>query len=126
MAVSSECSLEVINSLRLFDKRLLNKYGGQIFKVLEMQNEISDNTDAQLLARPLNVSMRAKLKACQQVVETRSQTLGMAPELLARKKILQNQLLMFKKTGELLWEGELAAWRREILEPEFIGIYSEA
>jgi len=126
MAVSSECSLEVINSLRLFDKRLLNKYGGQIFKVLEMQNEISDNTDAQLLARPLNVSMRAKLKACQQVVETQSQKLGIAPELLARKKILQNQLLMYKKTGELLWEGELATWRREILEPEFIGIYSEA
>ena len=126
MAVSSECSLEVINSLRLFDKRLLNKYGGQIFKVLEMQNEISDNTDAQLLARPLNVSMRAKLKACQQVVETQSQKLEIAPELLARKKILQNQLLMYKKTGELLWEGELATWRREILESEFIEIYSEA
>ena len=93
MAVSRECSVEVINSLRLSDKRLLNKYGGQIFKVLEMQNEVFDDIDAQLLARPINASMRAKLKACQQVVETQSQNLGMAPELLARKKILQNQLM---------------------------------
>jgi ribonuclease D len=91
-----------------------------------MQNEVSDDTYTQLLARPLNAPMRAKLKACQQVVKTQSQKLGMAPELLARKKTLQNQLLMYKKTGELLWEGELAAWRREILEPEFIRIYSEA
>ncbi len=126
MAVSSECSLEVINSLRLSDKRLLNKYGGQIFKVLEMQNEVSDDTDAQLLTRPLSMSMRAKLKECQHVVETQSQKHGIAPELLARKKILQKQLLMYKKTGKLLWKGELATWRKEILEPEFIGIYSEA
>ncbi len=126
MAVSSECSLEVINSLRLSDKRLLNKYGGQIFKVLEMQNEVSDDTDAQLLTRPLSMSMRAKLKECQHVVQTQSKKHGIAPELLARKKILQNQLLMYKKTGKLLWKGELATWRKEILEPEFIGIYSEA
>ena len=126
MAVSSECSLEVINSIRLSDKRLLNKYGGQIFKVLEKQNVVSDDTDAQLLTRPLSMSMRAKLKKCQHVVETQSQKHGIAPELLARKKILQNQLLMYKKTGKLLWKGELATWRKEILEPEFIGIYSEA
>ena len=126
MAVSSECSLEVIHSIRLSDKRLLNKYGGQIFKVLEMQNEVSGDTDAQLLTRPLSMSMRAKLKKCQHVVETQSQKHGIAPELLARKKILQNQLLMYKKTGKLLWKGELATWRKEILEPEFIGIYSEA
>jgi len=126
MAVSSECSLEVINSIRLSDKRLLNKYGGQIFKVLEKQNVVSDDTDAQLLTRPLSMSMRAKLKKCQHVVETQSQKHGIAPELLARKKILQNQLLMYKKTGKLLWTGELATWRKEILEPEFIGIYSEA
>ena len=126
MAISSECSLEVINSIRLSDKRLLNKYGGQIFKVLEMQNEVSGDTDAQLLTRPLSMSMRAKLKECQHVVETQSKKHGIAPELLARKKILQNQLLMYKKTGKLLWKGELATWRKEILEPEFIGIYSEA
>ena len=126
MAVSSECSLEVINSIRLSDKRLLNKYGGQIFKVLEKQNVVSDDTDAQLLTRPLSMSMRAKLKECQHVVETQSKKHGIAPELLARKKILQNQLLMYKKTGKLLWKGELATWRKEILEPEFIGIYSEA
>jgi len=126
MAVSSECSLEVINSIRLSDKRLLNKYGGQIFKVLEKQNVVSDDTDAQLLTRPLSMSMRAKLKECQHVVETQSKKHGIAPELLARKKILQKQLLMYKKTGKLLWKGELATWRKEILEPEFIGIYSEA
>ena len=126
MAVSSECSLEVIHSIRLSDKRLLNKYGGQIFKVLEKQNVVSDDTDAQLLTRPLSMSMRAKLKECQHVVETQSKKHGIAPELLARKKILQNQLLMYKKTGKLLWKGELATWRKEILEPEFIGIYSEA
>ena len=126
MAVSSECSLEVIHSIRLSDKRLLNKYGGQIFKVLEKQNEVSDDTDAQLLTRPLSMSMRAKLKECQHVVETQSKKHGIAPELLARKKILQKQLLMYKKTGKLLWKGELATWRKEILEPEFIGIYSEA
>ena len=77
-----------------------------------------------MLNRPLDAAMRVKLKACQQVVKRQSEELNMAPELLARKKILHEQLWAYKNTGGIVWAGELSEWRREVLESEFVRIYS--
>ena len=125
MADDSECTLNKVNSLELSDKRLLGKYADQIYKVLKYQNQAFDEVDTKMLNKPLNAAMRVKLKACQQVVKRQSEKLSMAPELLARKKILHEQLWAYKNTGGLIWVGELSAWRREVLEPEFVRIYSE-
>lgn len=125
MADDSECTLNKVNSLELSDKRLLGKYADQIYKVLKYQNQAFDEVDAKMLNKPLDAAMRVKLKACQQVVKRQSEKLSMAPELLARKKILHEQLWAYKNTGGLIWVGELSAWRREVLEPEFVRIYSE-
>ena len=125
MADDSECTLNKVNSLELSDERLLGKYADQIYKVLKYQNQAFDEVDAKMLNKPLDAAMRVKLKACQQVVKMQSEELSMAPELLARKKILHDQLWAYKNTGELVWVGELSAWRREVLEPEFVRIYSE-
>ena len=125
MADDSECTLNKVNSLELSDERLLGKYADQIYKVLKYQNQAFDEVDTKMLNKPLNAAMRVKLKACQQVVKRQSENLSMAPELLARKKILHEQLWAYKNTGGLIWVGELSAWRREVLEPEFVRIYSE-
>ena len=125
LAAGSECTLNKVNSLKLSDERLLGKYADQIYKVLKYQNQAFDEVDAKMLNKPLDAAMRVKLKACQQVVKMQSEELSMAPELLARKKILHDQLWAYKNTGELVWVGELSAWRREVLEPEFVRIYSE-
>ena len=125
MADDSECTLNKVNSLELSDERLLGKYADQIYKVLKYQNQAFDEVDTKMLNKPLNAAMRVKLKACQQVVKRQSEKLSMAPELLARKKILHEQLWAYKNTGGLIWVGELSAWRREVLEPEFVRIYSE-
>ena len=125
MADDSECTLNKVNSLELSDERLLGKYADQIYKVLKYQNQTFDEVDTKMLNKPLNAAMRVKLKACQQVVKRQSEKLSMAPELLARKKILHEQLWAYKNTGGLIWVGELSAWRREVLEPEFVRIYSE-
>ena len=125
MADDSECTLNKVNSLELSDERLLGKYADQIYKVLKYQNQTFDEVDTKMLNKPLNAAMRLKLKACQQVVKRQSEKLSMAPELLARKKILHEQLWAYKNTGGLIWVGELSAWRREVLEPEFVRIYSE-
>ena len=125
LADGSECTLNKVNSLKLSDERLLGKYADQIYKVLKYQNQAFDEVDTKMLNKPLNAAMRVKLKACQQVVKRQSEKLSMAPELLARKKILHEQLWAYKNTGGLIWVGELSAWRREVLEPEFVRIYSE-
>ncbi len=125
LADDSECTLNKVNSLELSDERLLGKYADQIYKVLKYQNQAFDEVDTKMLNKPLNAAMRLKLKACQQVVKRQSEKLSMAPELLARKKILHEQLWAYKNTGGLVWVGELSAWRREVLEPEFVRIYSE-
>ena len=125
MTGDSECTLNKVNCLELSDERLLGKYADQIYKVLKYPNQAFDEVDTKMLNRPLDAAMRVKLKACQQVVKRQSEELNMAPELLARKKILHEQLWAYKNTGGIVWAGELSAWRREVLESEFVRIYSE-
>ena len=53
-----------------------------------------------------------------------AERLTIAPELLARKRQLQNLVRNYQNTGELLWEDDLSGWRREILEEEISPLFS--
>ena len=74
--------------------------------------------DRSLLNFPLRPALRKQLKACQSVVYSLAEKLSVAPELLARKRLLQNLVRDYESFGELRWEGDLSGWRKELLEPE--------
>jgi ribonuclease D len=58
------------------------------------------------------------------VVAEIAERLTIAPELLARKRLLQNLVRNYQNSGELLWEDELSGWRREVLEGEISPLFS--
>lgn len=75
--------------------------------------------DRALLSPPLPPRFRGPLKAWKKIVQERAEALGIAPELLARKKWMHELLKGFENTGELNWQPPLEGWRQQELESAF-------
>lgn len=70
----------------------------------------------ELTEQPLNTEMRKSLKLCQGIVRQFAEKLGMAPELLARKKQLIPLIDAAHVSTEFTWPEGLGGWRQSILE----------
>ena len=115
-------SIEALRSIRLTDSRLVNRHASQLFEVLSNHEEKFAAIDRSLLNAPFKPSMRSSLKACQNCVAQLAEDLQLAPELLARKKLLQDLIREFNRSGKLIFSGEMSGWRQQILEPAFTQI----
>ena len=119
-----EISLDAVMSVQEVDGRFLSRYGNELIELVASTDSNLECVNRELLNKPLNPSLRKKLKQCQKIVNAKAQELQMAPELLGRKKQLLDFLRNFERSGQVEWTGEFAGWRREILEPEFQSIMS--
>ena len=125
LSKSNELSLELFKSAEEVDSRFLSRYSGELLGVLTDAKEDLQPINRELLNKPLGSQFRKKLKHCQKVVNLKAEGLEMAPEILGRKKQLLEFLRNFQATGQVQWSGELAGWRRGILESEFTAIMSD-
>ena len=107
-----------LESITFSDRRFIGRYGDEILNLLNNPNMQQICIDRSLLNFPLRPALRKQLKACQYVVSSLAEKLSVAPELLARKRLLQNLVRDYESFGELRWEGDLSGWRKELLEPE--------
>lgn len=120
----TKLSTESLESLSLSDRRIISRYGEEIIETLNSPISGQMIVDRTLLNFPLRPPLRKKLKSCQNVVAVLAEKLSVAPELLARKRLLQELLRDYESHGVLRWQGELAGWRRELLEPEINPLFS--
>ncbi|MDP6536239.1 MAG: ribonuclease D [Gammaproteobacteria bacterium] len=115
-------SIEALRSIKLTDSRLLGRYASQLLAVLSNDEEEFAAIDRSQLNVPFKSAMRSNLKACQKCVAQLAEELQLAPELLARKKLLQDLIREFDRSGKLIFSGEMSGWRQQILEPAFTQI----
>lgn len=69
-----------------------------------------------LTEQPLDTAMRKSLKACQGIVRQFAEQLGVAPELLARKKQLVPLIYAAQISADFPWPEGLSGWRQALLE----------
>jgi len=100
------------------DKRLIRRYSEKFLALAQGHDSDFIEIDRRLINTPLTPPLRRKLKSCQSFVTSKAQELAVAPELLGRKKQLQELIRSYENTGELCWEGELSGWRRQILDAD--------
>ena len=60
--------------------------------------------------------MRKSLKVCQGIVRQFAEQLGIAPELLARKKQLLPLIYAAQISADFPWPNGLSGWRQALLE----------
>ena len=122
--LSLEGSVKNFKSIAFSDRRFYSRYGNEIIEIIDsLVGDVSE-VDRSILNFPLSPLLRKKLKSCQKVVAEIAERLTIAPELLARKRQLQNLVRNYQNTGELLWEDDLSGWRREVLEEEISPLFS--
>tara|TARA_B110000858_G_scaffold195960_1_gene253581 strand:- start:32575 stop:33723 length:1149 start_codon:yes stop_codon:yes gene_type:complete len=121
---AGEFTLDVVSDAEGVDSRFLLRNASELYQLLSDSANRSA-VDPTLLNKPLNAALRNKLKSSKQVANTKAEELGMAPELLGRKKFLVELLRSFERSGELQWSGDFAGWRRELLEVELTAIMTE-
>ena len=118
---TGEFTLDVVSNAEGVENRFLSRNASELFRLLS-DTANSSEVDPALLNKPLSTPLRNKLKLSKQVANAKAEELGMAPELLGRKKFLVELLRSFERDGELQWSGEFAGWRRELLEAELTAI----
>lgn len=69
-----------------------------------------------LIEQPLSPAMRKSLKRCQSIVREEAEKLGIASELLARKKQLVPLIYAAQRGADFAWPQELNGWRQTLLE----------
>lgn len=94
---------------------LLNRDGEDILALIKAPQKGSAPRP-ELTEQPLSTEMRKSLKLCQGVVRQFAERLGIAPELLARKRQLVPLINAAHIGPDFEWPASLAGWRRSLLE----------
>lgn len=101
------------------------KHNGERLIAIFRQPITTSTASNTSLPPPLPSNQRNMLKKLRELVVARAEELGIAPELLARKRwitdLLQNSLAGTENT----WPESLRGWRQEILEPDFSAVLNE-
>lgn len=114
-----QLTLADLKDMPQLDPQVASRYGQDLLRYLEGEPRFDVAIDRELLNVPLAIGSRKHMKACQQVVQRLAAELGMAPELLGRKKLLIELIRNFERTGTLLWPESAPEWRKTVLGPEF-------
>lgn len=106
------------------DKRMLNRYGKKILSALRDDSLSDGMPDRSRLNTPLSGSERKLLKAGQKLVQEKAEQVGMAPEILGRKRWLIELIQRYRQHGSFLESQHGGDWRMQILNPELSNILS--
>jgi ribonuclease D len=101
---------------------VVRRYGRNLIEAHQRGRE--SETTVELLDRPLSPSQGARLKALRDVAKETAMSLGMAPELLARKKDVEACLRHFMFADEL--SATYSGWRGDVVGASFLQILETA
>lgn len=108
-------SIAALSAIPDLPKPLISRDGARILELIATPH-IGPALNPDLVEQPLSVQMRKTLKQCQSVVRTEAEKLGIATELLARKKQLLPLIALSENHKEFTWPEELGGWRQAFLE----------
>ena len=101
------------------NKGLTRAYNRELKALLDgeqkMQITISSPADRGLLKRGLPRDLNGLLRSCQRAVAARAAALGLPPEMLGRRRHLEQLLQEVRRQGMAAWPGVFAGWRAEVL-----------
>ena len=119
LTLSRESSINPSMLKELLPPPVFKKYGNAL---VDAHAKGSQATLPKLLDRPLTAAQSARVKALRAVAAEQAQTLGIAPQLLARRKDVENCLRYYGRTGNL--SPIYLGWRNAFVGDAFRDILS--
>lgn len=115
IATAMPQELSELTAVADLPRPLVSRDGGDILALIKAPQR-GPAPRPELTEQPLSTEMRKALKTCQAIVRQLAEQLGMAPELLARKKQLIPLIYAAHLSAEFPWPEDLAGWRQSLLE----------
>jgi ribonuclease D len=121
LAERRPASLSELQKIPELPRQLQQRFAQEVLQLIAAP-PIGELPTAQLLDQPLTTVQRTVLKRLQEKVAGIAASLGIASEVLARKKQLQELLLASTAAGHLVWPQLVQGWRHELLGEAFAAI----
>lgn len=102
-------------SIGELSKSLLHKDSDNLLEIITAPH-LGETLKLSTVDLPLSAEMRGHLKKCQAVVQQKAEEIGIAPEMLARKKQLLPLVIEVSKNKNFVWPEPLSGWRQPLLE----------
>lgn len=121
LAESMPTNKTELANLHELPRSLQQQDGATLLEIIARPHSGAD-LQPELIEQPLTPEQRKLLKKCQDVVRLKADELGLAPELLARKKQLIPLISEFQNRGTFCWPTAMGNWRRDILETSLLNV----
>lgn len=115
----------VIQSAAGIDRRFAKRYAVELSKFLQQTPETMAVPERGLSGSPLDHVEREKLKKCRELARSEAERIGISPELLGKRKQLQQLVHVHARTGRIVWPAEFHGWRQRVLAPGLAEILPE-
>lgn len=112
-----------LRSLKDMNRNIYHQDADALLDIIHQAAAVSGETLERVEGAPLSPDQRKMLKRCQQLVRMIADRLGIAEELLARKKHLLTIVAGYDKPG-FIWPTDIDGWQRPLLEAELGALFS--
>ncbi|MXZ32431.1 MAG: ribonuclease D [Gammaproteobacteria bacterium] len=97
--------------------KFLKRFASSLAEFLAQQPSNSPAPRRNERFAPLDHTQRGMLKKCREAVSKEAKRIDVSPELLCRKKQLQQIVHSHSLTGSIDWPAEMKGWRQDVLAP---------
>lgn len=115
----------VIQSAAGIDRKFAKRNAVDLSKFLQQTAESMAVPERGMSGSPLDHAEREKLKKCRELARSEAVRIGISPELLGKRKQLQQLVHVHARTGRIVWPAELHGWRQRVLAPGLAAILPE-
>jgi ribonuclease D len=96
--------------------------GERILELIRLGAETPESEWPERLPEPLPADATRLLKALRKVGQRHAERLGMAPEVMLRKKVLEALVRTGYPAGPYSLPDELTGWRRDLMGEELLAV----
>uniref|UniRef100_UPI0035638889 HRDC domain-containing protein n=1 Tax=Halopseudomonas sp. TaxID=2901191 RepID=UPI0035638889 len=115
-------NLQALARIEDMHPRTVRHHGNEILELIRQGQKVPPGEWPQKLPEPLPADANKLLKSLRKVGQSHAERLGIAPEIVLRKKTLEALVRTGYPGGPYLLPEEFAGWRRELMGEELLSI----
>jgi ribonuclease D len=113
-------NLQALSRIEDMHPRTVRHHGNEILELIRKGQQVPTNEWPERLPEPLPVDANHLLKVLRKVGQRQAERLGIAPEIMLRKKSIEALVRTGYPGGPYSLPAELTGWRRELMGEELL------
>lgn len=115
-------NLQALSRIEDMHPRTVRHHGNDILELIRQGQEVPPSEWPQRLPEPLPADANRLLKALRKVGQRQAERLGIAPEIVLRKKTIEALVRTGYPSGPYCLPDEFTGWRRELMGEELLAV----